>query len=131
MKQVSDRKTYDRITTWIRRFARGIGSLFAIAYLYMGITTGPAPPSLEEVAVVLTLVLGVLIAWWREGLSGLILVLAAVASFIIFGFVVATEYPDQRSTLLLMFVVPYLVPGVLFLLCWLRTRKPGIILSNA
>jgi ABC-type proline/glycine betaine transport system permease subunit len=128
---VSDRKTNDRITTWIRWLARGTGSLFAIAYLYLGITTGPAPPSLTEVAVVLTLVLGVLIAWWREGLGGLILALAAVVLFLIVGFVVAAEYPDQRSTLLQVFVVPYLVPGILFLICWYRSRKSGTLLSGA
>ena len=44
---VSNSKTNDRITTWIRWLARGIGSFFAIAYLYLGITTGPMSPSLE------------------------------------------------------------------------------------
>jgi len=128
---VSDSNTYDRITKWIRWLARGTGSFFAIAYLYLGITTGPASPSLKEMVVVLTLVLGVLIAWWREGLGGLILMLAAVVLFLILGFVVASEYPDQRSTLLQVFVVPYLVPGILFLICWFRSRKPGTILSGA
>lgn len=128
---VNDNKLNDRITKWIRWFARGTGSFFAIAYLYLGITTGPASPSLEEIVVVLTLVLGVLIAWWREGLGGLILVLAAVVLFLIMGFVVAAESPDQRSTLLQVFVVPYLVPGILFLICWFRSRKPGTILSGA
>ena len=128
---VSDSETYDRITKWIRRFARGTGSFFAASFLYLGITTGPTSPSLEEVTVVFVMVIGVLIAWWREGLGGLILVLAAVVSFLIIGFVVAAEYSDQRPTLLLLFVVPYLLPGVLFLICWLRSRKPGILLSGA
>ena len=127
---VSDDKTYDRITTWIRWLARGIGSFFALAFLYLGITTGPMSPSLEEVAVVLTLVLGVLIAWRREGLGGLILLLAAVVLFLIMVFVVAADYPDQRPTLLQVFVVPYLVPGSLFLICWLRSRKPGMLLRD-
>ncbi|KPK94324.1 MAG: hypothetical protein AMJ88_04090 [Anaerolineae bacterium SM23_ 63] len=120
----------ERKTMWIRWFARGTGSFFAISYVYLGITTGPTSPSLSEIAVVLSLVLGVLIAWWREGLGGLILVLAAAVLFLIMNFVVAVENPDQRSTLLQVFVVPYLVPGVLFLICWLRSRKPGIISMN-
>ena len=125
-----ENNTNDRITTWTRWLARGTGSFFAIAYIYLGVTTGPTSPSLAEIAVVLSLVLGVLIAWWREGLGGLILVLAAVVSFLIMGFVVAVENPGQRSTLLLLFVVPYLLPGVLFLLCWLRSRSPGLLLSS-
>jgi uncharacterized membrane protein HdeD (DUF308 family) len=127
---VSDGKTYDRITKWIRWLARGTGSFFAISFLYLGITTGPTSPSLQEVAVVLSLVLGVLIAWWREELGGFILILLAVVLSLIMGFVVAVESPDQRSTLLLVFVVPYLVPGMLFLLSWWRLRKSGIILSG-
>ena len=125
-----ENNTNDQITTWTRWLARGTGSFFAIAYIYLGVTTGPTSPSLAEIAVVLSLVLGVLIAWWREGLGGLILVLAAVVLFLIMGFVVAAEYPDQRPTLLQVFVVPYLVPGSLFLICWLRSRKLGIIISG-
>jgi hypothetical protein len=74
--------------------------------------------------------LGVLIAWWREGLGGLILVLAAVVSFLVMGFVVVVEHPDQRSTLMLVFVIPYLLPGILFLICWLRSRKSELLLTN-
>jgi predicted anti-sigma-YlaC factor YlaD len=120
----------ERKTMWIRWFARATGSFFAISYVYLGITTGPTSPSLSEIAVVLSLVLGVLIAWWREGMGGLILVLASLVSFLIMGFMVAVENPGQRSTLLLLFVVPYLLPGILFLICWLRSRKAGILLSN-
>jgi hypothetical protein len=128
---MSDNITYDRITKWIRWLARGIGTVMAVTYLYLGITTGPSLPSIEEIAVVLTLVLGVLIAWRREGLGGLILTIAAVVSFLIMVFVTVPEYPDQRSTLLQLFVLPYLLPGILFLICWWRSRKSGIILSNA
>jgi predicted anti-sigma-YlaC factor YlaD len=120
----------ERKTMWIRWFVRATGSFFAISYVYLGITTGPTSPSLSEIAVVLSLVLGVLIAWWREGMGGLILVLASLVSFLIMGFMVAVENPGQRSTLLLLFVVPYLLPGILFLICWLRSRKAGILLSN-
>ncbi len=128
---MKDSRTYDWITNWIRWLARGIGSFLALSFLYLGITTGPSPPSLEELAVVFTLVLGVLIAWRREGLGGLILVLAAVVLFLIMSVVVTTKYPDQWPTLLLLFVVPYLVPGILFLICWWRSRKSGMILSDA
>jgi hypothetical protein len=128
---MSESITYDRITKWIRWLARGIGTFMAVSFLYLGITTGPALPSIEEIAVVLTLVLGVLIAWRREGLGGLILVLAAVVLFLIMVFVVAAENPEQLSTLLQVFVVPYLVPGILFLICWWRSRKSGMTLSNA
>ncbi|KPK88548.1 MAG: hypothetical protein AMJ88_18830 [Anaerolineae bacterium SM23_ 63] len=128
---VSDDKTADRITKWIRWLARGTGSFFAFSFVYLGLTTSPTPPSLQEVAVVLSLVLGVLIAWWREELGGLILIFLAAVLFLIMGFFVAVESPDQRSTLLLVFVVPYLLPGSLFLLSWWRSRKSGTILSSA
>jgi hypothetical protein len=127
---MSENKANDRLTMWIRWLARGIGAFFAVAYVYLGITTGPASPSLEEVAVVLSLLLGVLIAWWREGLGGLILLLTSVVLFLIMGFVVVVDSPGQRSTLLLLFVIPYLVPGLLFLMCWLRSKKPGMLLSS-
>ena len=128
---MSDSRTYNRITNWIRWLARGIGSLLALSFLYLGITTGPSPPSLEELAVVFTLLVGVLIAWRREGLGGLILVLAAFVLFLIMSVVVTNKYPDQWPSLMLLFVVPYLVPGILFLICWWRSRKSGMILSNA
>ena len=87
---MSDSRTYNRITNWIRWLARGIGSLLALSFLYLGITTGPSPPSLEELAVVFTLLIGVLVAWRREGLGGLILILAAVVLFLILSVVVTT-----------------------------------------
>ena len=127
---MKDSRTYDRITNWIRWLARGIGSFLALSFLYLGITTGPSPPSLEELAVVFTLLIGVLIAWRREGLGGLILVLAAVVLFLIMSVVVTTKYPDQWPSLMLLFVVPYLVPGILFLICWWRLRKSGMTLRS-
>jgi hypothetical protein len=80
--------------------------------------------------VVFTLLVGVLIAWRREGLGGLILILAAVVLFLIMSVVVTTKYPDQWPSLMLLFVVPYLVPGILFLICWWRSKKSGMTLSN-
>jgi hypothetical protein len=127
---MKDSRTYDRLTNWIRWLARGVGSFLALSFLYLGITTGPSPPSLEELAVVFTLLVGVLIAWRREGLGGLILILTAVVLFLIMSVVVTTKYPDQWISLLLLFVVPYLVPGILFLICWWRSRKSGMRLSN-
>ena len=66
----------DQATRWMRRIARGVGSLVGALLLLIGIVAAiwdPTPWSLEGAmlaGLVVTIVLGVLIAWWREGIGG-------------------------------------------------------------
>ena len=69
----------------MRWIARGIGSLVVAFWLFMGITydiVESRPWTLEDMmmaGLITTSALGVLIAWWREGIGGIILVICAAA----------------------------------------------------
>lgn len=62
------------------------------------------------------LVLGLIIAWWKEGLGGII----ATLSIIIFHLVM---FIGQGDPSFVLFIELLAVPGPLFIICWLLTRK--------
>jgi len=65
----------------MRWIACGIGSLVGVLLLLVGIvsvTFGPTPWALEGAVLaglVIFAVLGILIAWWREGIGGTVVVI--------------------------------------------------------
>jgi hypothetical protein len=69
----------------VRWIARGIGSLVGALFLLIGAVAAisdPMPWSLEGAmlaGLVVATVLGGLIAWWREGIGGTVLVIGAMA----------------------------------------------------
>jgi hypothetical protein len=103
-----------------------MGAVVAGFWLFMGIghAIDGSEPFTAESAVMATLmsasVLGVLIAWRREGLGGAIVVACGVAhsTFALFA--------AGRNHVFAMLVSggPFLLIGVLFLLAWRRSR-PG------
>jgi len=131
----------DRVTKWIRWVARIWGGLIVlyvllvlIGYGWNWVTTGVADPhAVEAVPLVeyvglVIMVVGALslgIAWRWEKLGGTI----AVASQLVFIALHLIEGPVSSDP---HFVVPCLIsvvvaiPGVLFLLCWWRSRKRAI-----
>ena len=121
--------TGDRTTKWIRWIARGIGSLVAVLCLLIGIAeviwshTPPSPEASQQGAMlaglVIFAVLGVLIAWWREGVGGTIVVIGAIALGT-FAYVTAGH---NKVWAMLITGGPFLVTGILFLACWRRSRK--------
>lgn len=133
--------TSDRATKWIRWVARIWGALIVayvllmlIGYGWNWVTTGVADPhEVEDVSLITYLglalmVLGALalgIAWRWERLGGTI----AVVSQLVFLMLFLIEVPISLD---LHFVVPCLIsitvatPGVLFLVCWWRSRKRAI-----
>ncbi len=117
--------TGDRAAKWMRWIARGIGSLVVAFWLFMGIGYGiveSGPWTLEDTimtGLVITSVLGVLIAWWREGIGGIILVVCAVAHST-FAYIVAGH---NKGFAMLISGGPFLLIGILFLASGWRSRR--------
>jgi len=116
--------TGDRATRWVRWIARGIGSLVVALWLFMGIGYGiveSGPRTLEDAimtGLIITSTLGVLIAWWREGIGGTVLVICAVAHST-FAYIVAGH---NKGFAMLISGGPFSLIGILFLASWWRSR---------
>ena len=131
----------DRATRWIRWIARiwgtlilGITLIVLIGYAVNWVKTGKADPyaaedyppieNLPPLFVVLSAT-GLGIAWRWEGWGGAI---AAVFQLAMLP-VLLIQWPIAQDS---RFVVPYIVsmmvatPGVLFLVCWWRSRRRAI-----
>ena len=115
-------------TKWMRRIARGIGSFVTIFWLFMGIGYGisePGPRMLEDwimAGLVTASTLGFLIAWWREGIGGAIVVICGVAHST-FAYI---EAGHNKALAMLISGGPYLLIGVLFLASWWRSSRSRI-----
>lgn len=115
---------------WLRWLARGIGSPFAAFYVFMGLGSAISaisdrePVTAEGVMVVVLFsagVIGVLIAWWRERIGGLLLVVDAIV-LAVFVYVTAGH---NRLAAALLIPCPLLVSGILFLMSWRRSVRPA------
>jgi len=117
--------TGDRGTKWLRWVGRGIGSLMAAGWLLTGIVSalfGREPWTWESTAMaalILIQAVGVLIAWWREGVGGAI-VLAGAVAFSTFAYFSAGH---NRLLAVLVSGGPFLVASVSFLTAWWRSRN--------
>ena len=131
----------NKVTKWIRWIARiwgtlivGIALLMLIGYAVNWVTTGEAdphavenPPPIEEwpPRLMFLSVLGLAIAWRWEGLGGAITVVFQLAMLPL----LLIHWPITQDS---RFVAPYLIlmtiatPGILFLVCWWRSRKRAI-----
>ena len=67
--------------------------------------------------LIVTLV-SVIIAWWRERIGGLMLTFVGLAAI-----VVLMLYMPPPDFGMLIFSVPFLLPGILYLICWRRIEK--------
>jgi len=133
----------DRATKWIRWTARiwgtaiiGITLLFLIGYAVNWVTTGKADPhavqdyppieNLPPLFMLLS-VIGLGIAWRWEGLGGAIAVVFQLATLplLLIHWPITRDFPRYL-------VAPYgtsmiiAIPGILFLVCWQRSRKRAI-----
>ena len=124
---VTDNDPGTRATTWIRRIARGIGSFVAAYWLFIGIisaVSGQEPWTLESTMIagfIIASVLAVIIAWWREGVGGTILVICG-AAFSAFAYFTAGH---NQAIAMLVSGAPFIVAGVLFLVSWWTSRRSG------
>jgi hypothetical protein len=116
--------------TWIiQRVARWISTLSFVFILLIFINTAKAGDQWREapLSIVLNLYLfpsyfaalaGWAIAWQREKTGGVLLVIAGAA---------ATIMPLLHNEPALMIVgVPFMVSGILFIICWRRIRKMNV-----
>lgn len=121
-----------------RFISSGIGGLlllFAIASLISetiekGIENGlvPKDPASTMMAIYLVVVpFGVIISWWKEGIGGAILTIYCLVHITISCFLRFGSIEDVSSILF----APFLVSGVLFLICWWRSRRLKIHESAA
>ena len=127
---MTDRKVRtDRATTWMRRIARGwsIVVMGVALLMVVGHAVAPDPHAVEDyppienlLPLMMTLsVLGLGIAWRWEGVGGAIsfgLFLAHLAVF----WAIRQEFFPLRA---LATLSPVLITGMLFLVCWWRTRS--------
>jgi hypothetical protein len=127
-----------RATKWIRWIARiwslpvlAYALLMLIGYAWNLVTTGVADPyavegypPIEALPPILMLlsVLGLGIGWRWERLGGTITIVfeLAVLSLLLFLTPITRDFPRTAIPYLLSVIVT--VPGVLFLVCWWRSR---------
>lgn len=116
-----------------RVIARLFGTLLVVFTLYMFVGEvlvgyfrhDTATTSSFDAITIITFVFwgiglaGLVLAWWKEGLGGII----SLLSFIIFLLLIALNpNPDVRFMYKLCI---FLVPSVLYILCWWLTGKPA------
>ncbi len=130
----------DNVTKWIRRIARIWGTLLIIITLFIligyarsWVTTGKADPhAVEDYPFIENLppifwllsVVGLGIAWRWEGLGGAITIIFNLAALpvLLIHWPIARDFPRYLTA-------PYgvwmtiAVPGVLFLIYWLRSKR--------
>lgn len=125
-------KKNDRATNKIRWIARVIGSVEALFLLATGIREAIIESrkggswTVESTLIagfIVIFVLGVIIAWWREGIGGIILIICALAGMTAL-FLTLGELYDFWVPIFMG--GPFLFSGVLFLLCWWRSRRSKI-----
>jgi len=123
----------DRTTTWMRRIARGWSLLVIGVALLMvvGHVVTPDPHAVEDYPPVENLlplclllsVLGLALAWRWEGWGGALNVAAFAANLILF-WVIRGEFLPWSVVATLS---PVLVPGILFLFCWWRSKDRAAV----
>jgi hypothetical protein len=137
----STKHTGDRATKRIRWIARIWGTviiafalLMLIGYAWNWVTTGKADPHAVEdyppienlIPITLGLsVLGLGIAWRWEGLGGAITIVFQLATLAVHHWLLSPRpYPYPLT-------ITVATPGILFLVCWWRSRKRIIPQNSA
>ncbi len=115
----------NRKTKWMRWIARIIGSLAAAFFLLVSIgeIIFVHAEWTAEGAVLGSLVLfaitSIVIAWRWEGIGGTAAILAGIALGV-FAYITAGH---NNLWIMLFISLPYVIPGILFLVSWSRTRE--------
>ena len=124
MKNISN--SNDRTAKRIRWAARVIGiiigAFWTISLIASSIAEFGTPVPIEGfiLAGLITInVAGVIIAWWKEKIGGIIIVAAAV-SLCTFSYI---EAGHNKILAMLFSGFPFLISGILFLISWWRSKK--------
>lgn len=121
---MADQRSGSRSALWLRRIARGLGTLVAGFWVLIGLLeafVGTEPWTVESAILVALIVAGALavaVAWWRAGPGGILLVLVG-AVYCVFAAVTAGH---NRLLAVAITGVPYLLAGALFLASWWLSR---------
>jgi hypothetical protein len=145
MTNVSD--TDDRATKWIRRIARIWSSpiivyslLMLIGYAWNWVTIGIADPyTVEDYPLIEALppilmflsVLGLGIAWRWEGLGGAIALVFQLATLLLLLIQRPLTQDFSRSVIPYLMLLVITIPGILFLVCWWRSRRTPTFQNRA
>ena len=74
-------------------------------------------------AFFIILAIGVIIAWFKEKIGGIILIAGAVAGSI-FSIIVGLNNPDfDLLDFIILAGLPFLIVGILFLVYWWKSKK--------
>jgi len=110
---------------YFRWIARILGTIIAVLWLLMGLgyAVGDEEPFTWESAVISVLVIaltvGVITAWFKEKIGGIILVTAGTVMCF---FALITAGSNQLLAMLTS-GFPFILVGILFLLAWQKTTK--------
>ena len=130
MTKIGRKIDYD--TWYIQCYARGISTFFISFWVLLvigyatSVTSYKAPSHTHDGMVLraflLVTLVSVIIAWWREGIGGLMLTIVGLAAIVVF---MLTNKPEAYW-ITLVTGAPFLVSGILYLKCWRRIKKPKI-----
>ena len=121
-------KTISKSNRTIRWIARILGTILAV-YLVFTTVANFFIFNLGDygiTAFIIIFVVGVIVAWFREKIGGIILVVSAVAVSI---FSIITGLNDPNSDLMdaiILMGLPFLIIGILFLVSWWKSRKLNV-----
>ncbi len=113
---------YDKRSNIVHWVARIVGSLSAALFLFIGIVeliSNTEPLTFEGRmigAFGVIFMIGVLIAWWKEGIGGIVLITSAIA----FGIFIYLTAGRNRLLASVLISSPFSISGVLF---YLTRRK--------
>ena len=118
------------LTRWLRWIARASGTLLGLFYLLVIIgnliggpaVTGERAWTWEDTGMAIlmpTTVIGVALAWWKEGLGSILLILLGVA-FPIFAYFSAGHH---HAFAMIISGGPPMIIGLLYLACWRLSRR--------
>ena len=114
-----------QVALWLRWIARGLSTLVAGFWVFIGILeeiAGSDPWIVESTVLAMLIVaaaLAVAAAWWREGIGGILLILVGIAHCV-FAFVAAGH---NKLFAVAITGVPFLLVGTLLLASWSLSRR--------
>jgi hypothetical protein len=122
------KKPHDRISNNMRWTARIIGLIIGLIWLsqvpgILEFSNIPLPLWIQA-ALLITPMVGVLIAWRWEAIGGAILIIGAILFVTLPNIAFAAAGREIKFGLSgVLILLPILVAGILFLICWRRSKS--------